>query len=125
MNSSLLGRYAEKIAANYLVAQGYLILEANYMNKSGYRIGEIDLIAKDRKGWYIFVEVKARKGDPNSVVPEENITASKIRKIIKTANNYLLNEHRLGCPWRIDAISIILDFKTRKAQVRHLKHIRF
>ncbi len=125
MNSSSLGRYAEKIAASYLVSQNYLILEANYINRSGYRIGEIDLIAKDKKGWYIFVEVKARKGDPSNIIPEENITASKIRKIIKTANNYLLSKHKLDCPWRIDAISVIFDFKTRRAQIKHLKYIRF
>lgn len=113
INSTKLGQYAERLAANYLISQDYRIIEANYFNKSGYRIGEIDIIAKDKQGCYAFVEVKARRGEKGKVVPEENITTSKIRKIEKAANIYLRKNYLLDKNWRIDAISVILDEKQR------------
>lgn len=119
-----LGQIGEKFAANYLLAQNYSIVAANHINKTGYRLGEIDLIAKDEKGWYVFVEVKSRKGRPDLLVPEESITPQKIKKIVKTANNFLADKKELDCPWRIDAITVIFDTKKRKAQIKHIKHIR-
>jgi len=118
-----IGQYAEKLAANYLLANGYQVVDANYFNKSGYRIGEIDIVAKDKQGGYVFVEVKARKGQKGKIVPEESITTSKIRKIEKAANSYLRKQGALEKNWRIDAICIILDMRTRKAHIKHLKYI--
>jgi putative endonuclease len=119
-----LGKKGEIVAANYLISRGYEIVDANYFNKKGYRKGEIDLVAKDKDGCIVFVEVKSRKGEKGSVVPEENITSAKIRKIIKAANFFLnansFQEHN----WRIDSISVIFNFKTRKLDIRHIKAIR-
>lgn len=123
MNNRELGQYAEKLAANYLIAQGYEIIEANYFNKVGYRVGEIDIVAIDKEGGYVFVEVKARKGEKDKVVPEENITPVKIRRIEKAAYIFLRNKGSLEKNWRIDAVSVILDLKKRKAHLRHLKFI--
>jgi len=119
-----LGQIGEKIAANYLIAQGFELLDANIFNTKGYRVGEIDLIGKEKDDTIVFFEVKCRKGKRGFVVPEENITSSKIRKIEKAANYYLGKENLLGCNWRIDAIGIIFDFYTRKMDIRHTKHIR-
>ncbi|MCI5622310.1 MAG: YraN family protein, partial [Anaerostipes sp.] len=44
---------AEKVAAEFLKLQGYVILEQNY----GIRTGEIDIIAMDSEV-LVFVEVK-------------------------------------------------------------------
>lgn len=122
---SKLGQIGEKFAANYLISQKYSIVKANYINKVGYRIGEVDLIARDENGWYVFVEVKARKGKPGFVVPEENITNKKLEKIIKTANNFLSSRGEVDCPWRVDVITVIFDMISRKAEIRHIKHIHF
>ena len=124
MNHNSVGKIGEKIAANFLLAQGYELLDANQTNQRGYQIGELDLIAKDRQGRIVFVEVKTRKGKRGSVVPEENITSSKIIKIQKAANYYLRVNDLMGKDWRIDAVVIVLDFFTRRMDIRHIKHIR-
>jgi len=50
------GKESESIAVRYLKRNGYKILEQNYRNQ----LGEIDIIAKDKKT-LVFVEVKARR----------------------------------------------------------------
>ena len=55
MDKELLGYYGEIIASRYLRDHGYIILSAHYSCK----LGEIDLIAEDKK-YISFVEVKTR-----------------------------------------------------------------
>ncbi|MEA2006590.1 MAG: YraN family protein [Patescibacteria group bacterium] len=124
MDHNSIGEIGEKIAANFLLAQGYELLDANQTNQRGYQIGELDLIVKDKKENIVFVEVKTGKGKAQNVIPEENITSSKIIKIQKAANHYLRVNNLLDKNWRIDAVVIVLDFFTRKMSIRHIKHIR-
>lgn len=119
-----LGKKGEIVAANYLVSLGYEVLDKNYFNKNGYRKGEIDIIAKDKNGKLVFVEVKTRKGDRKKIIPEESITPVKIKKIIKAVNYFLYGRGWQGYDWRIDSISVIFDFKERKMNIRHIKAIR-
>ena len=53
-----LGRRAERIAAWYLRLKGYGILARRFRGP----VGEIDLVVR-RRGWLVFVEVKARAED--------------------------------------------------------------
>lgn len=53
-----LGRRAERIAAWYLRLKGYGILARRFRGP----VGEIDLVVR-RRGWLVFVEVKARTDD--------------------------------------------------------------
>ncbi len=112
------------MAGNFLVSRGYEIIEKNYFNKKGYRIGEIDLIAKDRKKKLVFVEVKARKGNAKNLVPEENITGQKIKKLYKIINRYLKENDCWDKEWRLDSVAVCFDFETRKLSIRHIKNIR-
>ena len=124
MNHNSVGAIGEKIAANFLLSQGYELLDANRYNQRGYRVGELDLIAKQKTGDIVFVEVKTRKGKLGSVVPEENITPKKIGKLQKAAQYYLRMNGLEGSSWRIDAIAIVMDFYTRKMDIKHIKNIR-
>ena len=54
--NNLLGAWGEALAADYLRKKHYSILESNFRT----RMGEIDLIAADRR-YLVFVEVKLRK----------------------------------------------------------------
>ena len=67
-----IGNLGERIAANYFLARGCEILEMNFENKFGYRLGELDVVARDLKtNEIIFAEVKTRKkGTSNSESPE-------------------------------------------------------
>jgi len=119
-----IGKNGELLAANYLVALGYEILDVNYFNHKGYQVGEIDIIAKDPKGSIVFVEVKSRKGEKDSWVPGENINSDKLRKIEKIANIYLRDNDLIEKTWRIDLIGVLFSIKTRKASICHIKAIR-
>lgn len=122
-----IGNLGERIAANYFLARGCEILEMNFENKFGYRVGELDVVARDLKNdEIIFAEVKTRiKGTSNSESPELAISRGKYRKLSKIISNYLRKHDLLDCNYRLDAIAIELDMKTRKASLRHLKCIYY
>lgn len=122
-----IGNLGERIAANYFKARGCEILEMNFENKFGYKVGELDLVARDLKNnELIFAEVKTRqKGTSNSKSPELAITPGKYRKLSKIISNYLRKNNLQNSNYRLDAIAIELDMKTRKANLRHLKCIYY
>jgi len=122
-----IGNLGERIAANYFLARGCEILEMNFENKFGYRVGELDLVARDLKSnEIIFAEVKTRqKGTSNSQAPEIAISRGKYRKLSKIISAYLRKNNLLDSKYRLDAIAIELDMKTRKANLKHLKYIYY
>lgn len=96
-----IGDLAEQRALNYLLQHGLSLVHANFYS----RFGEIDLIMRDREG-YIFVEVKQRKAGLNHAI--ESITPAKQRKLVKTAQYFLLQLGRdVNC--RFDAVVIGAD----------------
>lgn len=86
-NSNAFGLWAEQLACHYLEQQGFVLLAQDYC----CRYGEIDLIMSNATEQLIFVEVKARA---SSIFGEasESISLNKQRKIIRTAEYFLL-EH--------------------------------
>lgn len=99
----LLGRWGEKVAAHFLEAKGYVIVERNWRTGRG----ELDLVAQDGST-LVFVEVKTRRGQEYGT-PEESITPRKQEKLLELVQNYLTN-HQLGeAEWRVDVVAIELD----------------
>jgi len=94
------GDEAETLAAQYLVAQGYEILERNWR----FQHLELDIVA--RKGpMLVIAEVKSRAG--NYVVePQLAVNRSKQLLIISATNAYL-NKKNLDLEVRFDIISIV------------------
>ena len=90
------GNEAESKAVSFLHENNYTVIERNFYSK----FGEIDIIAS-KEGVYHFVEVKSGKG----FEPIYAITPSKLNKIIKTANFYILLK-QITAPFVIDAIVI-------------------
>ncbi|MDE2001234.1 MAG: YraN family protein [Patescibacteria group bacterium] len=103
------GALGENIACEYLKKNRFKILERNVRRPWG----EIDVIARDRSGVLVFVEVKTlkKRGEESALRPEDNMTRSKILKTQKMAGMFA-NEHpelvddRRG--WRVDLITISL-----------------
>ena len=95
------GEKSENLAAWYLKENGYKIIEQNYRN----RIGEIDIIAKEKKT-IVFVEVKSRRsiryGNPKLAV-----TPKKQRKISMVALYYLKSTQQIDAKARFDVVAII------------------
>lgn len=97
----VLGREAEQAAYYFLQEQGLKPIEQNYRSP----LGEIDLIMVDCD-IYVFVEVRFR--DESALVSGiETITATKQRRVIKTALHYLQTNrllHKVRC--RFDVIGV-------------------
>ena len=74
------------------------------------------------------MEVKTRKNfktaDNSDILPEENITPQKIRKIEKAAILFLKENNWMDRNWRIDAVTVIFNYVTRKAAIKQIKYIR-
>lgn len=124
---SELGKQGETIAADYLLRNGYEILETNFQNNLGYRVGEIDIIAREYEtGEIAFVEVKTRKrGSWGSSNPELAITHAKYKKLTRIMGRFLRQKNLEDTPHRLDAIAIEMNLETRKARLRHLKYIYY
>jgi len=120
-----IGSMGEQAAAKFLEGNGYEILEMNFKNNLGRRLGEIDVIANDKKtGELVFVEVKTREYRKyKDTLPEENITPSKLRKLSKIASAYLNNKRLNGIDYRFDAVSVWLDQSTNTAKIKHIRSL--
>ena len=114
MSNIQVGRDGEKIALDFLIKNGYQILETN---KHFSRYCEIDIIALD-KNTLVFCEVKTRKTNVCGS-PFEAITRIKYQNLKKGIYFYL-QENPKYKKFRIDAISIVLE---PKLVVKHLKNI--
>jgi putative endonuclease len=102
------GKYFEVKAKRLLQLRMWRIIQENYR----CRFGEIDLIAQNfRKTHIIFVEVRYRHNQSHGG-SIESIDLPKQRKIIKTAEHFLmLNSHFYDCILRFDAICFDRDNK--------------
>jgi len=107
------GEKGEKLAQEYVLKQGYKILE---VNKRFSRFCEIDIIALD-KDTLVFIEVKTRSSDFCGS-PFEAITQNKYENI-KTGLFTYLQENKYK-KFRIDAISVLLR---PTVKINHLKNI--
>ncbi len=119
-----IGDKGEEIASNYLIKNGWKIIERNFRKPWG----EIDIIAKDKKGILVFVEVKTMNKNEN-IKPEDNLTKSKLEKLKRTSSGYAAAHNDLlgKRGWRIDLIAIdiltdinkdVIDFS-----IRHFENI--
>ncbi len=101
--SKEVGDEGEQIAFDFLLAEGYKVLEKNYR----YGKGEIDIIVSDPKdGFLVFVEVKSRQNLEYGE-PEYAVTKNKIKQLKKIAKLYLY-EHKLEeVECRFDVIAIL------------------
>ncbi|WP_394248869.1 YraN family protein [Vibrio profundi] len=97
-----IGNHYEELANKYLVRQGFSLIEQNFSAKCG----EIDLIMRDQNT-IVFIEVKYRKHTSYGHAAEM-VTSSKILKLIKTANVWLLKQglSAHSTDFRFDVIAI-------------------
>lgn len=99
--NKLLGNRGERAAARFLKKAGYKILQRQAKN----RIGEIDLIARDRDT-IVFVEVKTRSS-LSAGHPTEAVGYAKQKQITQTAIVWLKERNLIGHRCRFDVVSII------------------
>ena len=112
-----IGKLGESIASNYLLDEGYQLLETNWR----FRRAEIDLIAKDGD-ILVFIEVKTRSSAAFGE-PEEFVTPEKENLIAAAASAYM---EAINHDWeiRFDIISILLKSE-QSYSIKHLEDAFF
>ena len=122
----MVGRIGEDFACRYLIRKGYRIIDRNSRKK----YGEIDIVARDHDGTLVFVEVKALR-NIDSMMPEDNMTKDKLRKLRKICEGYansnqgLIKEER---GWRMDVLAIEipredLTIKEKDCVIRYYENV--
>lgn len=91
------GNIAEMRACKYIFEEGYSIVEQNFYS----RFGEIDIIAI-KEGVLHFIEVKSALEYELAI---QNITRTKLSKLIKTAEVYM-KKNALMIDFMIDALIV-------------------
>lgn len=94
-----LGKKGEQLAVNYLMNEGYKIVERNWR----FQKAEIDIIATKEK-MLISVEVKTRSNNDYGN-PQDFVNSKKIKLIILAMNEYILKRN-LDIELRFDIIAI-------------------
>ncbi len=107
------GKSGERLAKEYLLSQGYKILELNYRNK----IGEIDIIAL-YKNILVFIEVKTRTSLSFGYA-YEGVNHRKQLKIINTSMAYIKYKNYKDIQLRYDIIEVYL---TGKLKINHIEN---
>lgn len=111
----ILGKNGEDIAVEYLVKNGYKVIERNFYCKTG----EIDIIAlKDE--YLVFIEVKTRSGKQYGS-PSEAVTKSKLGHLYKTARYYVYTRNLQDEFIRFDVIEIY--FENSEYKINHILQI--
>lgn len=111
MDSKLLGRYGESLAADFLRKKGYDILGAGYRGP----FGEIDIIAM-KDGTVSFVEVKTRQ-DGAYLPASTAVGKDKRRRIMLTAQKWVD-----GHGFRGQISFDIIEIYVKSRQIRHIKN---
>lgn len=120
------GEIGENIACRYLSSKGFTIIERNYTR----RCGEIDIIAQ-KKGVIHFIEVKSivvykfwEKEILNTIRPEENMHAQKIRRLRSVIVSYLSEkDSEDNALWKFDVLTVVLDPEEKKAKAEMIEDV--
>lgn len=111
-----IGSFGENLAENYLINNGYKILNKNFSTK----IGEIDIIAKDEE-YICFIEVKTRFSSYYGL-PCEAVNKSKQKKIIKNAKMFILKNKLFNSNFRFDVVEVILNYNNNSHNIKIIKN---
>lgn len=101
-----LGAEGEAYACEFLKKKGYEIIEKN----ARMRCGEIDIVARNKNGTLVFVEVKtSREFSAEGFHPEDHMTPQKINNFRNSSSLYAnarknLVDDRVG--FRLDLIAL-------------------
>lgn len=115
MDKVSLGRIGEEKATEYLLQQGYRIIERNFR----CTLGEIDIIAEEA-GYLVFIEVRSRH-DSCFGLPQETVNWVKQRKLKQLASYYLKIKKSWERKCRFDVMGIIFDQQTNIKSLELIK----
>ena len=123
-NSQKIGELGEDVACNFLIKNGFAVLERNYTKKWG----EIDIVAEKNNKRY-FIEVKSKSVASLDFVrdetnrPEENMHIWKMKRLRRVVETYLISKRLGDIEWQFDLLVIYLDIEKRLARVKVVDNI--
>jgi putative endonuclease len=94
------GKSGEELACRELQRRGYAIIARRYRRRGG----ELDIVARDGPT-IVFVEVKARQ-DREFGAAEESVGFVKRRRIVRLAQQFVVEYRLAECPCRFDVVAI-------------------
>ena len=97
------GDRGEAEVARYLRKKGYTLLASQWR----CRFGELDLVARDKRGTICFVEVKLRSQGAIGL-PREFVDARKQERL-RTAAAAYLSTHDIDAPARFDVAEVYAE----------------
>ena len=100
-----LGKLGEELAVDYLINNGYTILDTNWT----FQKAEIDIIAQSENTLAI-VEVKTRSSLEFGL-PQDFVKPAKIQRLVKAVDEYV-NQKNLELEVRFDIVAIYKDGKS-------------
>lgn len=110
------GDRGEAETARFLRRRGYSLLESQWR----CRFGELDLVARDRRGMLCFVEVKLR-GNLSLGLPREYVDARKRERLRKAAACYM-SIRDLDEPARFDVAELFIDSTGKIIKLNYLEN---
>lgn len=120
-NKTLIGKFGEDKAAEYLLAKGLKIISRNYYGTHG----ELDIVAYDTKtDTIIFTEVKTRKNQSFGFA-SQSIRKDKLKSLVQTSQQYMFenpNESQI----RFDVVEVYYKTdsggKPAAAEINHIEN---
>ena len=109
-----LGKWGEQVAADYLAAEGYRIVERDW--HIGHR--DIDIVAMDCDE-LVIVEVKTRRA--NALIAPELAVDKQKMKSLAAATRAFVKQRRLGLPLRFDIIAVT-ETSDGQPEINHIKN---
>ena len=115
------GARGERLAANWLRARGYKILERNLAMGDD----EADLVALDPdQRTIVIVEVKTREtsdnGEVNATTPELAVTRTKQFHIARLAARLQQSGKYKDHPFRFDVVAVVMNSHEAEPTIRHI-----
>lgn len=108
-----LGKKGEQLAVDYLLKQGYIIIERNYR----FDKAEVDIIAQ-KENILAIVEVKTRS-TIDFGNPQDFVKPKQIKNLVKAVDEYVVTND-LDVEVRFDIIAILKEHNSYK--IEHLKN---
>ena len=111
-----LGKLGEELAENYLVKNGFKILDTNWV----FQKAEIDIIAQ-KENILAIVEVKTRS-TIDFGLPQDFVKPKKIQLLVKAVNEYVISKN-LEVDVRFDIIAI--NKENNQFNIEHIEDAFF
>ena len=108
-----LGKKGEQLAVDFLLKNGYKIIERNYR----FDKAEVDIIAK-KENILAVIEVKTRS-TTDFGNPQDFVKPKQIKNLVKAVDEYF-NENDLDSEVRFDIIAIVK--KKNGFEIEHLEN---